>query len=236
MRTINKNIILLSIIIAAAMVNSSTIYANSVKRNFVNKNHELIETNKTAIENALKNNDYNLFVNTLKGLGINEDVTQTQFSVLVNAYDLFKQNKSSEAVQLLKDNNVNPILIKFINNRPDLNDAQKETLKQVSDLIKQGKIDEAKTLIKSAGLPDTPIKIDKKINKVETKFKKDEIKKAFEQARELKKEGKIDEAKKVLKDAGVPDSIQEKIRPEFDKVVENTKTGFFQSLKNLFIK
>jgi hypothetical protein len=236
MRTINKNIILLSIIIAAAMVNSSTIYANSVKKSFVNKNHELIETNKTAIENALKNNDYNLFVNTLKGLGINEDVTQAQFSVLVNAYGLFKQNKVSEAVQLLKDNNVNPILIKFINNRPDLSDAQKEILKQASDLIKQGKIDEAKSLIKTAGLPETPVKIDKKINKVETKLKKDEIKKAFEQARELKKEGKIDEAKKVLKDAGVPDTIQEKIRPEFDRAVENSKVGFFQSLKNLFIK
>lgn len=236
MRTINKNIILLSIIIASVMVSNSNIYATSVKKNFVNKNHELIETNKTAIENALKNNDYNLFVNTLKGLNINESVTQEQFAVLVNAYTLFKQNKVSEAVQLLKDNNVNPVLIKFINNRPDLTDVQKDTLRQASDLIKQGKIDEAKTLIKSAGLPETPVKIDKKINKVELKAKKDELKTAFEKARELKKEGKIDEAKKVLKDAGIPDNVQEKIRPEFERALDNAKVGFFQSLKNLFIK
>ena len=236
MRSINKNIILLSIIIAAVMMSSSNVYANSVKKSFVNKNHELIEVNKTAIENALKNNDYNLFVDTLKGLNINESVTQAQFGVLVNAYGLFKQNKVSEAVQLLKDNKVNPVLIKFINNRPDLTDAQKETLKKASDLIKQGKTDEAKDLIKNAGLPEMPVKIDKKINKVESKVKKEELKKAFDQARDLKKEGKIDEAKKVLKDAGVPDTIQEKIRPEFDKSSTTTKVGFFQSLKNLFIK
>ncbi len=236
MRTINKKIILLSIILAAAMVNNSNIYASTVKKSLVGKNHELIETNKTAIENALKNNDYNLFINTLKSLNINESITKTQFAVLVNAYALFKQDKKTEAIKLLEDNKVNPILIKFISNRPDLTVAQKEILKQVSDLIRQGKIDEAKALIKTAGLPETPLALGKKINKVENKVNKEEFKKAFDKARELKKEGKIDEAKRVLKDAGIPAKIQDKIRLEFDKSHKTVKIGFLQSFKNLFIK
>ncbi len=236
MRTINKKIILLSIILAAAMVNNSNIYASTVKKSLVGKNHEIIETNKTAIENALKNNDYALFTNTLKSLNISETITSAQFTILVNAYNLFKANKQNEAVKLLQDNNVNPILIKFINNRPDLTDTQKNILKQASDLIKAGKIEEAKALIKTAGLPETPKALGKKIIKVETKAAKQDLKKAFDQARDLKKEGKIDEAKKVLKDAGIPDAIQEKIRPEFEKMATSTKVSFLQSLKNLFIK
>lgn len=236
MRKINKKIILLSIILATVLLNNSDIYAASQKKGVVNKNHEIIEVNKIAIENSLKNGDYNLFINTIKSLGINETITNDQFNVLVSAYNLFKTNKKDDAIKLLQDNKVNPLLIKFINNRPDLTDAQKTILKNASDLIKQGKIDEAKALIKTAGLPEMPIKIDKKINKVETKAKKDEIKKAFDQARELRKEGKFNEAKKVLKDAGIPDSIQDKIRPEFDKTVKIQKIGFFQSLKNLFMK
>ncbi len=203
----------------------------------VNKNHELIEVNKTAIENALKNNDYNLFISTVKSLGVNEEISTSQFNVLVSAYNLFKNNKKDEAIKLLQDNKLNPILIKFINNRPDLTEAQKTILKNASDLIKQGKIDEAKALISSAGLPETPAKIDKKIVKVETKTNKEELRKVFDQARELKKAGKVDEAKKVLKDAGIPDQIQDKIKVEFDKTTTAGKVGgFFQSLKNLFIK
>lgn len=237
MRKINRNIILLSIILASVFVNNSSIYAATpVKKGLANKNHELIETNKAAFENALKNNDYALFISTLKGMGISENISTDQFAVLVNAYNLFKANKKDEAVKLLAANNVNPILIKFINNKPELTTAQKDTLKQAAELIKQGKIEEAKAIIKAAGLPDMPVSINKKIDKVETKAKKEEIKKAFDEARELRKQGKLDEAKKVLKDAGIPDQIQEKIRPEFDKGNKSEKVGFFQSLKNLFIK
>ena len=238
MRTINKKIILLSILLAAAMVNNSNIYASTVKKSLVGKNHEVIQTNKMAIENALKNNDYILFTNTLKSLNISEVITQDQFTVLVNAYSLFKQDKKGEAVQLLQINKVNPILIKFINDRPDLTDAQKQILKQASDLIKEGKIEEAKSLIKSAGLNDTPKVLTKKIAKIENRANRDELQKAFTQARELRQQGKLDEAKKVLKDAGIPDSIQEKIRPEFEKVATSTnaKIGFLQSFKNLFVK
>lgn len=227
-------------VLASVFVSNSSLSANSatstMRKNALNKNNSLMQINRTAIENALKNNDYNLFTNTVKGFGIKEDITNDQFKVLVSAYTLFKSNKNTEAIKLLQDNKVNPILIKFINNRPDLTDDQKTILKNASDLIKQGKIEEAKALIKTAGLPEMPIKIDKKIAKVETKTKKDEIKKAFDQARELKKEGKLDEAKKVLKDAGIPNSIQEKIRSEFEKTASSTKIGFFQSFKNLFIK
>jgi lipopolysaccharide biosynthesis regulator YciM len=234
MRKINKNIVLLSIILAAVLLSNSNIaHASSIRRGYVNKNQTLIDTNKTAIEDSLKNNDYNLFVNTLKGLGINEVVTTDQFSVLVKSYNLFKQGNKDEAIKILQDNKVNPILIKFINNRPDLTVAQKDILKQASDLIKQGKIDEAKALIKTAGLPEMPLGISQKIVKVENKANKEEWKNAFDQARELKRQGKVDEAKKVLKDAGVPDQIQDKIRLEFEK---NSPAGFFQSLKNLFIK
>lgn len=240
MRKINKQIIILSIVLASVFVSNSNLSASSatstMRKGYLNKNNSLIQMNKTAIENALKNNDYNLFTTTVKGFGITETITKEQFSVLVSAYNLFKSNKNAEAIKLLQDNKVNPVLIKFINNRPDLTDEQKTILKNASDLIKQGKIEEGKALIQTAGLPELPVKMDKKINKAETKAKKDEIKKAFDQARELRKEGKLDEAKKVLKDAGIPDSIQEKIRPEFEKNASSTKVGFFQSFKNLFMK
>jgi hypothetical protein len=78
--------------------------------------------------------------------------------------------------------------------------------------------------------------MDKKINKFEAKAKKNEIKKAFDQARDLRKEGKLDEAKKTLKDAGVSDLIKDKVRPEFEKTSSTTKSGLFNSFKNLFIK
>ncbi len=240
MRKINKQIIILSIVLASVFVSNSTLSASSatstMRKIYSNKNNSLMQINKTAIENALKNNDYNLFITTLKGFGITETVTNDEFNVLVSAYNLFKSNKKAEAIKLLQENKVNPILIKFINNRPDLTDEQKTILKNASDLIKQGKIDEGKALIQTAGLPDMPVKIDKKISKAETKARRDEIKKAFDQARELKKEGKIDEAKKVLKDAGIPNSIQEKIRPEFEKNASSTKVGLFKSFKNLFMK
>jgi hypothetical protein len=244
MRRINKKIILLSIILAAVLLsNSDVIYADSIntKKTYGNKNQALMDTNKTAIENSLKNNDYSLFTTTLRGLSINETVTTDQFAVLVNAYNLFRQGKRDEAIKLLQDNKVNPILIKFINNRSDLTVAQKEIMKQASVLIKQGKIEEAKSLIKTAGLPEMPVGISQKIIKLENKANKEEWKNAFDKSRELRRQGKVDEARKVLKDAGVPDQIQDKIRPEFEKNstttnFKNQKVGFFQSLKNLFIK
>jgi hypothetical protein len=215
---------------------SASSATSTLKKGPMNKSNALMQINKTAIENSLKNNDYNLFLSTVKSFGITENITNDQFNILVSAYNLFKSNKNAEAVKLLQDSKVNPILIKFINNRPDLTDDQKTVLKNASDLIKQGKIEEGKALILTAGLPEIPAKIDKKINKVEAKAKKDDIRKAFDQARELRKEGKLDEAKKVLKDAGIPDSIQEKIRPEFEKNATTTKVGLFQSFKNLFLK
>lgn len=240
MRKINKQIIILSIVLASVFVNNSTLSANSststIKRGNANRNNSLMQTSKVSIENALKNNDYKLFIDTIKSFGINENITNDQFNVLVSAYNLFKSNKNSEAVKLLQDNKINPILIKFINNRPDLNDAQKDILKNASDLIRQGKIEEGRALIKNAGLPEMPNKIDKKINKIENKARRDEVREAFDQARDLRREGKNDEAKKVLKDAGIPDSIQDKIRPEFEKKATSTKVSFLNSFKNLFIK
>jgi hypothetical protein len=240
MRKINKQIIILSIILASVFVSNSTLSANSStstnRKGQSAKNNSLMQTSKVSIENALKNNDYKLFSDTIKSFNINENITNNQFNVLVSAYNLFKENKNAEAVKLLQDNKINPILIKFINNRPDLTNAQKDVLKNASDLIRQGKIEEGKALIKNAGLPEMPNKIDKKINKIENKARRDEVRKAFDQARELRKEGKNDEAKKVLKDAGIPDSIQDKIRPEFEKKATSTRVGIFQSFKNLFLK
>ena len=120
MRKINKQIIILSIVLASVFVSNSNLSANSatstfMKKGHLNKNNSLTQINKTAIENSLKNNDYNLFIATVKGFGITETVTNDQFKVLVSAYTLFKSNKSNEAIKLLQDNKVNPILIKFIN-------------------------------------------------------------------------------------------------------------------------
>lgn len=245
MRRVNKKIIMLSIILSTVFLSSSSIYAVStstanMRRGYISKNQDLMQEGKSSIENSFKNNDYNLFIQTIKKLNINDSISKEQFSVLVNAYNLFKNQKPAEAVKLLQDNKINPVLIRLINNRPDLTDAQKETLKKASDLIKQGKVDEARALISSAGIPSLPKVMDKKINKVENKViksNKEELKKAFDKARELRKQGKIDEAKKVLKDAGVPDQIQDKVNvSSTTKSNLKNNTGFFQSIKNLFIK
>lgn len=239
MRKINKQIIILSIVLASVFVSSQGVSANSVssgaRKGYLNKNHSLMQVNKTAIENSLKNHDYNLFINTLYGLGINESITNNQFDILVSAYNLFKANKNSEAVKLLQDNNVNPVLIKFINNRPELTDDQKNILKNAYDLIKQGKIEDGKEMLKTAGLSDIPMKMDKKINQIELKAKKEEVRKVFNQVRELKKAGKFDEAKKILKDADIPDFVKDGVYAE-EKPVDTVKTGLFNSFKNLFIK
>ena len=240
MRKINKKIILLSFILATIFLNSSNIYASNnststLRRGNMAKNQNSMQESKDAIENALKNNNYNLFINTLKKININDNITPDQFTILVNSYNLFKSGKQQEAVKLLQDNKVNPVLIKFINNRADLTDAQKNILKKASDLVKQGKIDEAKALLKANGLSEIPPALDKKINKMENKHQKEELKETLDKVRELKKDGRFDEAKKLLKDAGVPNNIQDKIAFASTNIKDKS-VGFFQSIKNLFIK
>ena len=240
MRRVNKKIIILSIILASVFLNNSNIYASSatstIRRSFTSKNQNIMQEGRIAIENSFKNNDYNLFIETIKKLNINDAITKDQFDVLVKVYNLFKENKQTDAIRLLQENKINPILMRFINNRPDLSDTQKESLKQASDLIKQGKTVEAKSLISSLGLSNIPNAIGKKINKTEVRANRDELKKAFDTARDLRKEGKIDEAKKVLRDAGVPDQIQDKIGTASTTNGKNKQICLIQSIKNLFIK
>ena len=61
MRIINKQIIILSIVLASVFVNNSSLYASSatstMRKGYINKNNSLMQVNKTAIENSLKNND-----------------------------------------------------------------------------------------------------------------------------------------------------------------------------------
>lgn len=240
MRRVNKKIIILSIILASVFLNNSNVYAvsstSTLRRGLISKNQNIMQESKTAIENAFKNNDYNLFIDIIKKLNINDNITKDQFDILVKAYNLFKEDKQTDAVKLLQENKINPVLIRFINNRPDLSDTQKESLKQASDLIKQGKIIEAKSLIASLGLSNIPKTIGNKINKTEVRAKKEELKKAFDIARDLRKEGKIDEAKKVLRDVGVPDQIQDKVGVSSTTNFKDKQISLFQSVKNLFIK
>ncbi len=243
MRRVNKKIILLSLIIATVFLNNSDILANATssaaRRSGANRNLELMQEGRIAIENAFKNSDYDLFISTIKKLNINDNITKDQFAILVKSYNLFKDKKQNEAIKLLQDNKINPVLMKFINNgNMNLTDAQKEVLKKASELVKEGKVDEAKAIIQSAGLPGVPVKIDKKINKIqakEAKEKREELKKAFDKARELKKEGKFDEAKKVLRDAGIPDNLQDKINVA-STTEKKRNLGILQSIKNLFIR
>ncbi len=240
MRRVNKNIVLLCFILATVFLNTNDVlaarsFATSTK-NQLHKNDGLMKDSKDAIEKALKENNYTLFTESLKKINIAESITNEQFSVLVNAYNLFKDNKQNEAIKLLQDNKINPILMKFINNRAELTDAQKETIKQANDLIKQGKLSEAKLLLENAGLKDIPIGIEKKINKAEIKANKDDLKEALEKARILKSEGKIDEAKKTLKDAGVPDQLQDKVNIASTTINKDKKTGFLGALKRLFLR
>lgn len=239
MRRVNKNIILLCFILATVFLNTNDVLASrnfsTSTKNQLYKNDSLMRDSKDAIEKALKENNYTLFIESLNKINIKESITSDQFAILVNAYNLFKNNKQSEAVKLLQDNKINPILMRFINDRAELTDTQKEIIKQANDLIKQGKISEAKSLLEKAGLKDIPMGIENKINKAEIKANKNDLKEALEKARILKSEGKIDEAKKVLKDAGVPDQLQDKVNMASTTNKDN-KSGFFGALKRLFLR
>lgn len=181
------------------------------------------------IAKALSTNDFALFTTTLKNAGFTETVTEANFKIIIEAYTKAKAGDVKGAQELLKTNNITPMMERFImgqHNKIDLTDAQKSTLKQAKELMEQGKKDEAEALIKTAGLP-LPMK-------GEMNQEHKEMKEALEKAKELRKEGKKDEAKEVLKQAGVTAKTQKKLEREFKSQEIKTKGGLLGQLKKFF--
>ncbi len=182
-----------------------------------------------SIQKAIESKNYTDFTKALSDAEVKETITEAQFNIIAEAYTKAKSGDVKGAQELLKSNNLNPMLHGFImGQHMQLTDAQKEVLKKAEELIKQGKIDEAKALIESAGLPKPPIMaIDKNI-------KKEELKTAIETAKQLKSDGKIDEAKKVLSDAGIPERATEKLEKEFNREEHKERKSLVSIFKNFF--
>lgn len=186
-----------------------------------------IKINMDTIKTALNTNDYALFTKTITDSGFKGVVSQIEFNTMVLAYNKAKTGDIQGAQKIIKDANLNPLLVRFIMNQHlELTDTQKTAIKQASVLSKQGKIEEAKAVLKAAGLPDVipPAKIDKNAD----------LKIALEKSKALRQEGKNEEAKQVLIDAGITDKALVKINKEFDKQNNKQKSKFMQRVKNFF--
>lgn len=168
--------------------------------------------NKVAIENALDSGDYATF-KTLTATnhqfdGV--DITQEIFLKLVEAHKLRKSGDKAGAEKIMIELGLKkPELEHMKGFFQNLTDTQKETLKQAKALTEAGKPDEAKKLITDAG-----IKIPKHKGPISAgthpRFTHltDEQKAKMKQARTLIKEGKNDEAKTLLNNAGIQPPTQ----------------------------
>ncbi len=182
-----------------------------------------------AVQKAIESKSYADFTKAMTDAGIKDTVSESDFNIITEAYIKAKSGDIKAAQELIKNNNLSPMLHGFIMGRHmQLTDAQKETLKQAEDLIKQGKMDEAKSLLESAGLPKPPVVGEDK------NLKKEEIKTILEKAKQLKSEGKEDEAKQVLSDAGIPEKASIKLEKEFNKESHKERTSLVKIFKNFF--
>lgn len=183
------------------------------------------------IAKSLSTNDFALFTTTFKNAGFTETVTEANFKIVVEAYTKAKAGDVKGAQELLKTNNIMPMMERFImgqHNKVELTEAQKAVLKQAKELMEQGKKAEAEALLKTAGMP-LPMK-----GEMDQEHK--DMKQALEKAKELRKEGKKSEANEVLKQAGITARTQKKLEREFRGQEIKNQGGLFRQLKKFFNK
>jgi hypothetical protein len=180
---------------------------------------------------AIESKNYTAFKDALTAINTKEIPTEAQFNLVVDAYTKAKAGDIVGAQKILKDNNLAPLLNRFIMGQHlELTDAQKTILKQAEELIKQGKTDEAKKLLETAGLPSMPM-APKDMKMPENAEK---IKMAMETAKTLRSQGKTDEAKKVLTDAGLSEKSISKIDKEFAKQDQKERKSLVKIFKKFF--
>lgn len=199
------------------------------------KKYKDIKINDEAfqkVRTALDSKNYTAFKESMISLNIKDEITEAQFNLIVESYTKAKAGDIVGAQKILKDNNLSPVLHRFVMSQHLLlTDAQKNAIKQAEDLIKQGKTEEAKKLLESAGFPNgIPSQVKKDLNK----DREIAMKTAFDTAKTLRDQGKTEEAKKVLTDAGVSPKAVVKIEKEFQKQEEKEKKSLMQMFKKFF--
>ncbi|MHB1316824.1 MAG: hypothetical protein ACYCZW_03125 [Minisyncoccota bacterium] len=164
--------------------------------------------NKIAIENAIDSGNYIAFKDALstdnKYLG-QVDITEEIFQKLVEAHKLRKSGDKVGAEKImtelgLKKPNHDHMKGFFEN----LTQEQKDTLEQAKALNEAGKTEEAKVLLSNAGIK-VPEHKGPFVAGVHPKFANltEEQKTIMKQARTLIKDGKQEEAKTLLTNAGI---------------------------------
>ncbi len=163
--------------------------------------------NKIEIENALDAGDYVTFKN-LASTGYRfEDVeiTQAIFNKLVEAHKLRKSGDKVGAEKIMTELGLKkPHYGRMEGFFQNLTDAQKETLKRAKALTDAGKPEEAKKLLTDAGIK-IPEHKGPFLQGAHPRFEHltDAQKTIMKEARALIKDGKLDEAKKLLDTAGI---------------------------------
>ncbi len=163
--------------------------------------------NREAFESALDSGDYATF-KTLTSTHPRFDdieITEAIFNKLVEAHTLRKNGDKAGAEKIMTELGLkkpdHEHMKGFFQN---LTDAQKETLKQAKALTDAGKPEEAKKLLTDAGIKIPEYK-GLFVEGAHPRFANltDAQKEVMKQARTLIKQGKMDEAKKLLDDAGI---------------------------------
>lgn len=111
----------------------------------------------TAIEDALKANDFAAFKTAITGMPLpagTPEITEALFAKLVEAEKLKAAGDFAGAKKVLSDAGIQMPFGHHGGGQwtKNLTDAQKTTLTQAHDLMKAGKIDEAKKLLSDAGI------------------------------------------------------------------------------------
>lgn len=163
--------------------------------------------NRVAIENALDSGDYATFKDLtatgqrFEGVEITEEI----FLKLVEAHKLRKAGDKVGAEKIMTELGLKKPdhgrMGKFFQN---LTDTQKETLKQARALADAGKPEEAKILLTNAGIK-IPEHKGPFVEGAHPRFANltDAQKNVMKEARTLIKDGKLDEAKALLTNAGI---------------------------------
>ncbi len=163
--------------------------------------------NKEAFETALDSGDYTTF----KTLSSNHprfddiEITEAIFNKLVEAHKLRKSGDKVGAEKIMTELGLKkPDYEHMKGFFQNLTDAQKETLKQAKVLTDAGKPEEAKKLLTDAGIK-IPEHKGPFLQGAHPRFEHltDAQKTIMKEARALIKDGKLDEAKKLLDTAGI---------------------------------
>lgn len=168
--------------------------------------------NKIAIENALDSGDYTTFKNLTSGntqLG-NIEITQEIFLKLVEAHRLRKAGDKVGAEKIMTELGLkkpdHARMERFFQN---LTPTQKEILAQAKALADAGKTEEAKVLLTNAGIKIPAYKgVFMRGTHPRFAHLTEAQKTAMKEARTLIKDGKFEEAKTLLNNAGIKPPAQ----------------------------